>query len=116
MERVGSLGAALNIAAGALEAFSAGVGASAHNIANVSTDGFRPLRAGYVEGRPGVAARVLPESEGGIVGEIVDDAPSGADLAREFPRLIAGQRAFEANARVAGVADEMTGAILDIKG
>lgn len=104
---------ALRTAAGAIDAYSTGVGAVAHNLANVSTDGFQPIRVAYEARERGVAAVLLPENES-LTARDAD--PSATDLAAEFVNLINSTRSFEANARVATVVDETLGSVVNLKG
>ncbi|MBD5608159.1 MAG: hypothetical protein HDQ93_04840 [Desulfovibrio sp.] len=119
MEKSGSLSRALFAASGALNAYATGVGVVAHNVANISTDDFHPLRTEYRAVNNGVEAAVLPEGEGRASGMEADDtslAPSGVELAREFANLVISRRSFEANARVITSIDDAMGSVLNIKG
>lgn len=56
----------MTLAAGALKAQSQGLAVTAHNVANVSTGGFRPRHAAYATGPEGFGVRlnaVLPTAE-----------------------------------------------------
>ena len=116
----------------AMNAFSTGMQAIAHNIANVSTAGFEPLSARYATGADGkgmavgsvrgaeqfpVAGQEGDSSSltamGGLPPEVF--APSGTDVAREFATMISTEHAFAANAATGRVWDEMLGAVLDTK-
>lgn len=119
MEKSGSLSRALSVASDALNAYAVGVGVVAHNVANISTDDFHPLRLEYRSVNNGVEAAFLPEGEGrasGLDAGEESPVPSGVELAREFANLVVSQRAFEANARVITTIDDAMGAVLNIKG
>ena len=121
-----------SIAASALNAFSVDMHVRAHNIANVNTNGFISQDTAFMSG---------PRDEGVTVASIYNTyAPSspqpavitsnengrefyvaGAlegnnlDLGHEFIRMIASQRAFEANAAVIRTHDDISGTFLDLK-
>lgn len=109
----------------ALKAFSEGVALTAHNVANVNTDGFSPVTFAYGAGPtvPGPAGSTLgnvqlqptppalaPRGDSVTLFapslDIVDNggqnimAPvySNTDVGREMVNLMVGQRGFEANA------------------
>lgn len=116
-------------AVSALNAFSVGMAVTAHNLANVSTPGFRPHTAVYETGAgdQGVRARPTPPSSFPPAAERQNAAPgddpfppellnpSRTDPAREFTRMISEQRSFEANTVVITTWDETLGTIIDMK-
>ena len=123
-----------DISASALNAFSVGLSVTAHNIANVNTNGFNPSHVVYETGPGDQGVRVsdvtkdtlaaprppmelVVQHPGGfsenIQGTVID--PSNTNLAREMVDLITTQRFFEGNAAAFHVGNEMTGALLDLK-
>jgi len=99
--RLDALGAALSGIRSALTRQAT----SAHNIANVNTDGFQPLRTIEEESAAGgSSARVVR-----------DDAP-GVDLAGEAVEQIRSQYGLAANARVVKTQQSLLGSILDLFG
>jgi flagellar basal-body rod protein FlgC len=108
-------GVAANLSA--LNAFSVGVQGVAYNIANINTDGFRPVSVRYRSGSPAdlgvwpVVTRPLPVADG--EGEPLPF--SRTDPAREMVNLIVSQRSFEANAAVILAVDEMLGVLVDLR-
>lgn len=118
---------AMNAAASALsalDAYSAGMAAVAHNIANVNTAGYRSVRVNYETGPGGYGVRpeVVPPSGPASVPLPPDPAmptemmfPSNTELAREFVTMISTQRAYDANAVSIRTWDQMTGVLLDLK-
>lgn len=111
----------------AMNAFSTGMQAVAHNIANVNTACFDPLSVRYATGAAGegvsvgsirgaqqfpVAGSELSRGAGFPPEALV---PSGTDVAREFATMISTEHAFNANAATGRVWDEMFGAVLDVK-
>jgi flagellar hook protein FlgE len=117
----------------ALHAFGVGTQVTAHNLANVLTDGFRAGRTTY-EDLPrysGTAARtqVGLGPDGPLVprhGLPRDPAtpawvPNGfevgsnTDVATEMVGLIVTHRGYQANAKAVTVADSMLGTVIDMK-
>lgn len=132
----GGINSALWMGAGAMEAHSWGMAVSAHNVANVSTDGFTPQRALFATGpggqgvaldtvirEPSLGSAVQGYGADGVATDIQNVAglppdatrPSGTELAREMPHMIVTQRTYEANAQTVRTADEMLGTLLNIK-
>lgn len=123
MSGLGSVG---SIAASALNAFGQGMNAISHNVANVSTAGFDPVKVSYenINNNMGVTARVevgssiesnenLNNTESFLPPEILN--PSGTDIPSSFVDMIATENAFEANAVTIKVWDSMMGALIDTK-
>ena len=75
----------------------------AHNIANVSTDGFRAKRAEIraLEPRGGVAVAGITEGESDLVEDVVG--------------LVVAKSMYGANAKAFAVCDETERALLDIR-
>ena len=102
-----------SIAASGLRAATTRLGVAAHNVANVSTDGYQPARTVALEERGGgVSARVeRPEvaGVGRVSGEHDAEAGSGSevDLGGETVQEMLAQRAFSANLAVLRTADEV---------
>ena len=94
----------MTLAAGALKAQSQGLAVTAHNVANVSTGGFRPPAEA-----PDPAQAVYDvTANAGLV-------PSGTDLAVGAVEMISAQHAYAANAQAVRTADAMLGTLLDIR-
>ncbi len=121
-----------SIAASALNAFSVDMMVTANNIANVNTRGFREQRVdletgpgdqgvavGAIYGRTS-AVPVMPnaittaEQGRGFAAPAFLEG-SNTDVAENFVRMTATQRAFEANAAVIRTHDDITGTLLDLK-
>lgn len=133
----GGISSALYLGAGAMQAHSWGMAVSAHNVANVSTDGFTPQRALFATGPGGrgvtldtvlrepplggaVSAQDRPGAASGADADMAGlppeaMRPSGTELAKEMPRMIVTQRTYEANAQTVRTADDMLGTLLNIK-
>lgn len=133
MNGISGISSSLYLGSGALGVHSVGMQVTSHNIANVSTAEFEPQRALYATGPNGLGVELdavirenMPlggrEQVSQNRGDIGDSGmppefakPSGTELAREFPRMISTQRAFEANTKMVSTADEMLGSLLNIK-
>ncbi|TWI68896.1 flagellar basal-body rod protein FlgC [Desulfobotulus alkaliphilus] len=113
--------------AAAMRAIGTRFSATAHNVANVNTDGFRPQDAVLVEGPKGAGPEVHvtpkkafpaepPALQQGVAGRAEPPLlPSQTDLARETAHSIKDSRGYEANARQVRVSDEMMGSLLSIR-
>ncbi|ADH86982.1 flagellar basal body rod C-terminal domain-containing protein [Desulfurivibrio alkaliphilus] len=97
--------------------------ATAHNTANVNTDGYKKVRVTLHEGvAPGT---VEPRAEkietpGPVVQEQTAAGPemvekSNVDLAQEMPNLMLSRRYYQANLKVVQSEDERLGSLLNIK-
>lgn len=125
MAGISGLSTSMLIAHDALQVHGVGIQVAAHNIANVSTAGFVPQRATFVDGAncQGVALESVqkihaqPDINGRkpALASMDNVAPSGTELAIEFPHMINMQHGFEANTSVVRVIDEMHQSLLDIK-
>lgn len=115
-----SLEGSLYVGASALNTSSIGIQTTAHNIANVSTNGFQPISPAFADGPDGIGVRVTGIKRDGqyIGGSLTpgNDAfaqyaaehlPSATELAREIPSLIKYKRNFQANVQTIKTADAM---------
>lgn len=93
-----------SIAQSGLQAAQARLGSSAHNIANMQTDGFK---------RETVTAQAAPQ--GGVVVSISQAAQSGPDVTQDVVDQMSAKHAFMANVQVLKTADKMMGSLLDVK-
>ncbi len=112
---------AINTAAAGLRARQTQLDATARNIANADTRGYKRLEVRQEETAAGVQARVERVGAPGVPqparpGEAGPLEGSNVDLAREIPDLIVSGRGYEANLQVLRTADEMLGELLDTKG
>lgn len=108
----------MRLASAGMRVHTAGIRTAAHNIANVSTDGFTPRRAVYATGPDGVGVDLQTIRKVGPGLEEPPSAsprPSGVELAEEIPHMISSERGFQANAAAIRSADEMAGYLLDAK-
>ncbi len=76
--------------------------ASAHNVANLGTDGFRRQEV-----------RQTPQSGGGVMAEVKRADNPGEDLARDVVTQLAAKNAFLANLAVFKTSSKMAGVLLD---
>jgi flagellar hook protein FlgE len=113
---------AIQSALSGLSAFSTQVAVTAHNLANVNTDGFKKSRTEFVAVESGGVRSAIQKDE--TAGPTILNNTgygsaqlelSNVDLAEETIDRIIGQRGFEANIQSLKTADGMLGTILDIK-
>jgi flagellar hook protein FlgE len=113
---------AIHSALSGLAAYAKQVEVSAHNVANVNTDGFKKSHTEFVPvDTGGVLPVVLKDSSAGpMVLNHTGYGPalvelSNVDLGEETVNQILAQRGFEANISTLKTADDMLGTILDMK-
>jgi len=113
---------AIQSALSGLTGFSTQVAVTAHNMANVTTDGFKKSRTELIAVESGGVRSVIQKDEtaGPTILNNTGYGPvqlelSNVDLAEEAVNQIIGQRGFEANIQTVKTADEMLGTILDIR-
>jgi flagellar hook protein FlgE len=95
---------AMGIALSGMQSAQTRVAVSAHNVANLLTDGFRPQRAVQTS----VAA-------GGSQASVATTAsPEPVRLEQEIVDQIVAKNQYRASARVLGVSAEMRGSLLDL--
>ncbi|MDD2734582.1 MAG: flagellar basal body protein [Desulfuromonadaceae bacterium] len=92
-----------NIASSALRAFSTSQQITAHNVANLNTDGFKASKATFQE-----------NGTGGVTASASSTGDS-IDISREAVNLISNAHGFKANLNVLKATDEMTKELLNIK-
>jgi flagellar hook protein FlgE len=113
---------AIHAALSGVFGFSKYIEVTAHNLANLNTDGFKKSRT-----------ELIALESGGVQPIVRKDKPAGpaalnsrghslaqlelsnVDLGEETVNRIIGQRGFEANLQVLKTADDMLGSLLDIK-
>ena len=131
-----SIGSALYPALTALNAFGVGLQSTAHNLANVLTEGFKygrvtyadlPRQSGTVANGPvklDVSGPVVPYGPGlpmppprgynpALSNGFVEG--SNTDVAMEMVNLIVTSRAYQANARVVPIVDSMLGMVINLR-
>lgn len=103
--RIDAQSNALSNGLSGIEAAKRRIGASSHNVANMLTEDFRPLRA-FGEDVAGGGARTVVEQAG---------TPAPVDLAREFVESDLAVVAGKASARVMETELELLGSVLDLR-
>ncbi|MCX5720548.1 MAG: flagellar basal body protein [Nitrospirae bacterium] len=113
---------AMHSALSGVAAYAKQIEVSAHNVANVNTDGFKKSQTDLVEGSNGGVRPVVrkDDSAGPTVLSDRGHGPtqvelSNVNLADEAVTQIIAQRGFEANISTLRTADDMLGTILDMK-
>lgn len=105
----------LGIASASMNVHGVKMQVATHNIANISTDGFRPQFANFATGSGGRGVELETVSKvSNPFGETNPLNISGTDIAREMPQMIMTQRGFEANAATIVTADSMLGTLVDM--
>ena len=94
----------MGIALSGMQSAQTRVAVSAHNVANLLTDGLRPQRA--------VQTSLASGGSRAMVQTAV--SPEPVELDREIVEQIVAKAQFEASARVLGVDLELKGSLLDI--
>jgi flagellar basal body rod protein FlgG len=110
---------ALDAAASALQAYDKKLQATAHNIANMNTEGFKKSRVILQEGHPGgVTASIqkidtpgspLVSPENSAISE-----SSNVDLGEEMINLMTSKHAFQADLKIINAEEERIGSLLDV--
>lgn len=97
---------AIHTALSGLSAFGKQLDVSAHNVANVNTDGFKSSRTEFVEAQSGGVLPVVRKDNSAGPSVLKDTAEgprqvelSNVDLGQEVASQIIAQREFEANLR-----------------
>ena len=105
----------------ALQAHVKKLGVTAHNIANVNTEGYKKYRATMEEDSlGGVRVTLSRDDTPGVPYEVYDNGQSTAketsnvNLAEEIPNLMIAQRGYEANLKTIQTQDKALGSLLDI--
>lgn len=125
----------------ALQAFGTSLDVTAHNIANMSTEGYQPLRAELADGPGGQGVQVAAVSragsgleqagpvagQGGAQGSDPGEGlrgvssstgllgmGNGVDVAREMVGLMQIERAYSANATMISAVEQTTGRVMDL--
>jgi flagellar hook protein FlgE len=88
------------------------LGVSAHNVANMSTQGFQPQRAAMSEAAPAGSGVTL--SAQGVQMARAEGA-SGTDLASETVNSLVYKAQFQLSAKVVQAAGQQLGTLLDIQ-
>ena len=117
---VNSLNASLN----AIQSHFTRLQASANNIANLNTDGYKGQRVTIKEGPTGTPTTTNSTDmspgpsrmEVNREGELVEVEMSNVDLATEYIKTMESTQAIKANLKVAQTVDELLGEIIDTLG
>lgn len=104
----------------ALRSFSRAMGATAHNVANTNTEGFKRQTAVMRETPAGPVTDIGTDPTPGplVAGQKAGQPlteQSNTNLVKEMTDAMIREKGYAANARQIQEADEMTGTLLDIK-
>jgi flagellar basal body rod protein FlgG len=118
--RVNQMASAIYPALSALRAFGQKLGVTAHNVANVNTDGFKKSRALLQEGSPsGVTVSISRVETPGAPLPPEDETQtpresSNVEVEEEMVDLVTTKQAYTANLKTLKAEEEMLGTFLDI--
>lgn len=73
-----------------IKAYGEAISATAHNVANLNTEGFAPIERQFTDENPGVKVTLSR-------GEPAPKGTSGQDLGRSMVRLVGDGHAYKAN-------------------
>jgi flagellar hook protein FlgE len=91
-----------SIAQSGLQAAQTRLGASAHNVANGQTEGFKRVQA-----------QAAAQPQGGVQVTLSRAATEGADLNQDVVDQLSAKQSFAANLAVLKTADRVMGSLLD---
>jgi flagellar hook protein FlgE len=97
----------ISIGLSGMQANMRALDSQAHNVANVSTEGFAPQTASFREAAPAGSGVTL--SLGGR------DVSTGVDLTSSVVQSLGYKAGFELSAKLVSAADERLGFLLDMK-
>lgn len=113
---------AIHTALSGITAFAKQIEVSAHNVANVNTDGFKKSRVDLVELEGGGVLPVVQKDDSAGPAVLKDTgngqtqvALSNVELGEEAVNQMIAQRAFQASLQTLKTTDDMLGNILDTK-
>ena len=113
---------AISSAVSGLQAYSLKTQATANNVANMNTEGFKRDVVTLSSQAPlGVSASVIKDnSEGAFVAEPTSDGTemveqSNTDLVQEMPDLIMEKNGFSANIKTLQTTDQMMETLINLK-
>jgi flagellar hook protein FlgE len=104
--------AVLSSGVSGLNAAERALGNSAHNVANLNTQGFQPTQASFQEAAP-AGSGVSISLQGQQLLKV--DGPSGTDPATETTNSLLYKAQFDLSAKVIQTADQNLGTLIDIK-
>lgn len=93
-----------SIALSGMQAAQVRLQASAHNVANLATEGFRRQEV-----------QQSAQAKGGVSTEVVRAEVPGSDLVRDVIEQLQARNAFLANLSVFKASDKLTGTLLDTR-
>lgn len=110
---------ALSAGVSSLSASQQALAGSAHNIANASTQGFRPQQVSFQENKPAGTGVSLSSRAQTLSAAAPVAAPSqtvsGTDLAKEISDALLYKAQFDLSAKVVKTSDETLGSLINTK-
>ncbi len=95
----------------AIHAFSEGMQATAHNVANVNTNDYNALDTTFVDNKYAVNAHIEEKQSANLA----EEEAIATDYAEEAVNMILYNRSLEANTASIRTQDEMLGTVIDMK-
>jgi flagellar hook protein FlgE len=113
--------AALSAGLSGLNASQRALDSTAHNVANASTQGFKPQQVQFQEASPAGSGVTLSQqaraqaaaTPGATAGAL--QGPSGTDLGKELTDSLVYKAQFDLSAKVIKSTDQTLGSLIDIK-
>lgn len=103
---------ALSAGLSGLKANQQALDIAAHNVANVSTEGFQPRQANFQEAAPNGSGVTLSNQGLGLA---ASEGLSDSGLARDITNSLVYKAGFQLSAKVVQEADQRLGTLIDIK-
>ena len=113
--------AALSAGLSGLNASQRALASTAHNVANASTQGFKPQQVQFQEASPagsGVTLSQQARAQAAATPAATSGAlqgPSGTDLGKELTDSLVYKAQFDLSAKVIKTTDQTLGSLIDIK-
>jgi flagellar hook protein FlgE len=110
---------ALNAGLSGMKSYQTALDTSAHNVANASTNEFKPQSIQFLEqANGGVQTKISQEgtqAAANAQGDVSSGTDSGTDVASEIVNQIQYQAGFNFSAKMVKTADQMLGTLIDLK-
>lgn len=97
-----------------MQAFQRALDVTANNVANVSTNGFRPQQASF-QAVAGGGVNATASANSAQQGTVASGTPSGTDLVAETVKSLQYKYGFDASAQVVKTANETLGTLINLK-
>jgi flagellar hook protein FlgE len=106
---------ALNAGLSGMKSYQTALDTSAHNVANASTNGFKPQTVQFQEQVNGGVQTNISQAGAQAAANAQGDASSETDLTSEIVNQIQYQAGFNFSAKMVKTADQMLGTLINLK-